>query len=177
LGLAVLSYERAALLAPGDADINANLAYARARAHVSIAPQSWYAHLVETISPTLAAWLGAVGIVSVGMGLVVLRITTQSRWLGRTAIALGVVQISLAACHALLLWPRMQEAVVLVDRADAHAAPASMADTLFVLREAQSVRMAGAYGTFILIRTVGGLSGWVARADIGAVAPTAGRER
>ncbi len=39
-GLAVLSYERAALLAPADQDINANLAYVRAAAHVSMQPQS-----------------------------------------------------------------------------------------------------------------------------------------
>lgn len=175
LGLAVLSYERAALLAPGDPDINANLAYARASAHVSMAPQRGYARLVQSISPDLAAELGAAGIVLVGIGLAVTRSTPRCRWLGRAAIALGVVQIGLMACNALLLWPRLQEGVVLVDQTAAHVAPASLADTVFVLREAQSVRMLGEYGNFVLVRSPGGPSGWVARTDVAAVVPTTRR--
>jgi hypothetical protein len=175
-GLAVLSYERAALLAPGDPDINANLAYVRTCAHVSMRPQSWYGRLVQATSPAVAAWLGVTGIVLVGIGLVAIRITSRFPWLCRGAIALGVAQISLTACNALLLWPRMHEAVVLVDQTAAHATPASMADKEFVLREAQSVRMMGEYGDFILVRTIGGHSGWVARANIGAVVPPVGRE-
>ena len=38
-GLAVLNYERAALLAPDDVDINANLEYVRASAHVPTEPR------------------------------------------------------------------------------------------------------------------------------------------
>ncbi|MGH7070079.1 MAG: tetratricopeptide repeat protein [Acetobacteraceae bacterium] len=174
LGLAVLSYERAALLAPDDPDINANLAYVRASAHAPATPQRWFARLVQVMSPALAAWLGVAGIMLAGTGLVAMRITSRSRWLCRAAITLGMLQISLTAFHALLLWPRTQEAVVLVDRTAAHVAPASMADTAFVLREAQSVRMMGKYGNFILVRTTGGHSGWVARADIAAVVPPAG---
>lgn len=177
LGFAVLNYERAALLAPGDPDINANLAYVRAAAHVSIGPPSWFARLVEITSPALAAWLGVSGIVLVGIGFAVRRVASRFLWISRGAIALGVAQIVLTASNALLLWPRMHEAVVLIDQTAAHAAPASMADTEFVLREAQSVRMMGKHGDFILVRTIEGLSGWVARADIGAVVPPAGRER
>jgi len=175
LGWAVLSYERAALLAPGDPDINANLSYARNAAHVSVAPQSWYARLVPSMNPALAAGLGVAGIVLVGIGLVVMRRTPRIRWLGRAALALGVMQICLMACSALLLWPRLHEGVVLVEQTAAHAAPASMADTVFVLREAQSVRMLGQYGDFVLVRTAAGASGWVTGTDVAAVVPTTRR--
>ena len=175
LGWAVLSYERAALLAPGDPDVNANLAYARAAAHVPTAPRSWYARLVPSMNPTLAAGLGVAGIVLVGIGLVVMRRTPRIRWLGRAALALGVMQICLVACNALLLWPRLHEGVVLVEQTAAHAAPASMADTVFVLREAQNVRMLGQYGNFVLVRTPAGPSGWVTRTDVAAVVPTTRR--
>src|SRR5580700_4035738 len=70
-GLAVLSYERAALLAPGDPDIDANLAYVRASAHVPMKPRNRFARLAQSISPTSAAWLGVAGVVLVGIGLVV----------------------------------------------------------------------------------------------------------
>ena len=174
LGLAALNYERAGLLAPNDPDIHANLAYVRAAAHVPMAPQRWYARLVPVPGPTLATWLGVAGVVLMGAGLVIGRITRRSRWLSRGAIALGVVQICLMASSALLQWPYMQEAIVLVDQTAAHAAPASMADTVFVLRETQGVRLLGQYGNFVLVRAPGGLSGWVSRANVGAVVPTSG---
>ena len=176
-GLAALNYERAGLLAPNDPDIHANLAYVRAAAHVPMAPQRGYARLVLTASPSLAAWLGAAGIVLIGVGLVIGRMTRRRRWLCRAAIALGVVQLSLMASNALLQWPHMQEAIVLIDQTAAHTAPASMADTVFVLRETQSVRLMGEYGTFVLVRTPAGLSGWVSRANVSAVVPTGGRGR
>src|SRR5579863_858890 len=55
-GLAVLSYERAALLAPGSPDIDANLAYVRASGHVFVKPRGRVARLVEVVGPTTAAW-------------------------------------------------------------------------------------------------------------------------
>src|SRR5580693_231086 len=69
-GLAVLSYERAALLAPDDLDINANLAYVRASAHVSVKPRNRFARIAQamTMRPTVVAWLGVLGIALVGMG-------------------------------------------------------------------------------------------------------------
>src|SRR6202451_2741202 len=69
-GLAVLIYESAALLAPDDPDINANLAYVRASAHVSMKPPNRFARLVQATSPTSAAWLGVLGLALVGIGLV-----------------------------------------------------------------------------------------------------------
>src|SRR6204780_384259 len=76
-GLAVLSYERAALLAPDDPDINANLAYVRASAHVPIKPRNRLARLAQSASPTSAAWLGVLGLALVGVGLVARRVAPR----------------------------------------------------------------------------------------------------
>src|SRR5579871_2411722 len=73
-GLAVLSYERAALLAPGDADINANLEYVRAAAQVPVRPQSHFAQLVLATNPAQAAWLAVLGVALVGAGLVTVKV-------------------------------------------------------------------------------------------------------
>ena len=170
-GLAVLSYERAALLAPGDPDINANLAYVRAAAHVSIKPQNRIARLVQATSPTSAAWLGVLGIAFVGMGLVARRAVPRFVWIPGGTILLGVALLALTVSNAMLLWPRMHEAVVLIDQTPARVSPAPMADTAFVLREAQSVTIQAQHEDFVLIRTRGGLSGWVAGANLGAVVP------
>src|SRR5580658_939273 len=177
-GLAVLSYERAALLAPDDPDINANLAYVRASAHVSMNPRNRFTRLAQamTMKPTLVAWLGVLGIALVGIGLVARRVASRFLWIPDGAVLLGLALIALTVSNAMLLWPRMHEAVVLIDQTPARVSPAPMGDAAFVLREAESVTMTAEHEDFILIRTGGGLSGWVARANLGAVVPPVGGE-
>src|SRR6202034_1098502 len=169
-GLAVLSYERAALLAPDNPDIDANLAYVRAAAHVPMKPRNRFARLALVMSPSAAAWLGVLGIALVGLGLVARKVASRRLWIPGGSIVLGVALIVLTASNAILMWPRMHEAVVRVS-------PAPMAATAFVLREAESVTMTAEHEDFILIRSGGGLSGWVARANLGAVVPPVGGER
>jgi hypothetical protein len=176
-GLAVLSYERAALLAPDDPDINANLAYVRASAHVSMKPQNRIARLAQATSPASAAWLGVLGIALVGIGLVARKVAPRLLWIPGGGILLGIALIAVTASNAILLWPRMHEAIVLIDQTPARVSPAPMADTAFVLREAESVTMTAEHEDFILIRAGGGLSGWVSRANLGAVVPPVSGER
>jgi type IV secretory pathway VirB2 component (pilin) len=170
-GLAVLNYERAALLAPDDADINANLEFVRASAHVPAQPRGRLARIVQAAKPALAAWSGVLGIALAGMGLLAGRLAPRLLWLRTGGIVLGVALLALGVGNALLLWPRMHEAVVLVDHTPARVSPALMAETAFVLPEAETVTMTAEHEDFLLIRTRGGRSGWVARANLGAVLP------
>lgn len=172
-GLAVLNYERAALMAPDDADINANLEYVRASAHVRAEPRSRFARVVLVVSPASAAWIGVLGIALVGSGLLARKMTPRFRWVCAGSVLLGVVLISLSASSAVLLWPRMHEGIVLVDQTPARVSPVPMSDTAFVLPEAETVTITGEHEDFALIRTRGGLVGWVARANVGAVVPPA----
>src|ERR1700689_2970502 len=128
-GLAVLSYERAALLAPGDPDINANLEYVRASAHVSVKPRNRFVRLAQVTNPTSAAWLGVLGLGLVGIGLGVERIGRRFLWSPGSGILLGLALIALTASNAMLLWPRMHDAVVLIDQTAARVSPAPMGDT------------------------------------------------
>src|SRR5450755_1423737 len=118
-GLAVLSYERAALLAPDDPDINDNLAYVRASAHVPMMARNRFARLAQATSPTSAAWLGVLGLALVGIGLMARRLAPRFLWTPRGGILLGVALIALTVSNAMLLWPRMHEAVVLIDQTPA----------------------------------------------------------
>jgi type IV secretory pathway VirB2 component (pilin) len=170
-GLAVLNYERAALLTPGDADINANLAYVRASAHVSAEPRSRFVRIVQAVRPALAAWLGIAGIALVGFGLLASKMTSRFRWLRVSCILLGVASIALTVSNAMSLWPRMRDAVVLVNQTPARVSPVPMGDTAFVLREAETVTITAEHEDFILVRTRTGASGWVARGTLGSVVP------
>jgi tetratricopeptide (TPR) repeat protein len=172
-GLAVLNYERAALLAPNDADINANLEYVRAGAGVRPEPRNRFARVVEAAGPTSSAWAGVLGIALVGGALLVGRITPRFPWLRFGGISLGAALIALTLANAMLLWPRMHAAVILIDQTPARVAPVPMGDTAFVLPEAETVTVAAEHEDFVLVRTRAGLSGWVARANLGAVVPQA----
>jgi hypothetical protein len=170
-GLAVLNYERAALLAPNDADINANLEYVRAAARVSGEPRNRFARIAQAVNPTLSAWSGVLGIALLGAGLLARRMAPRFKWLRASGIVLGVALIALTVSNAMLLWPRMHEAVILISQTPVRVTPAPMGDTAFVLPEAETVRITARHEDFVLIRTRGGLSGWVARASLGAVVP------
>ena len=170
-GLAVLNYERASMLAPDDADINANLEYVRASAHVPTEPRTPFARIAQAVNPTLAAWIGVLGIVLAGVGLLARTLAPRFQWLWTGGILLGVTLVALTVSNAMLLWPRMHEAVVLINQTPARVSPVPMGDTAFVLREAETVTMTAEHEDFILIRTRGGLSGWVARGNLGTVVP------
>jgi hypothetical protein len=174
-GLAVLNYERASLLAPNDADIEANLAFVRTSARVPNEPRSRFARIVQAAPPTSAAWIGVLGITLVGVGLLSRRTKPRFKWAWAGGIPLGVALIALSACNAALLWPRTHEAVVLINQTPAHVSPVPMGETAFVLREAETVTMTAEHQDFILIHTRGGLSGWVARASLGPVVPYVAR--
>jgi hypothetical protein len=172
-GLAVLNYERAALLAPNDADINANLEYVRAGAGVRPEPRNRFARIAGAAGPTLAAWGGVLGIALVGGALLAGRITPRLPWLRFGGISLGAALIALTLANAMLLWPRMHAAVILINQTPARVSPVPMGDTAFVLPEAETVTVTAEHEDFILVRTRAGLSGWVARANLGAVVPQA----
>ncbi len=170
-GLAVLNYERAALLAPGDADIRANLEQVRAAAHVPNEPAVPFARVAEAIHPTVAAWLGVVGMALIGTAVLAIKVAPGIRWIRVGGMAVGGAMVSLTVANAMLLWPRMHQAVVLINNTPARVSPVPMGDTAFVLPEAETVTITAAYGNFMLIRTRDGHSGWVSRANISAVVP------
>jgi tetratricopeptide (TPR) repeat protein len=170
-GLAVLNYERASLLAPNDPDIEANLNYVRTAVGLPAESDSRLERFAKGVNPTLAAWLGVLGVVLAGGALLAWRILSgfRSVWIG--AALLGVGLIGLTVFNAVELWPQVHEAVVLVSQAPARVSPVPMGDTAFMLKEAETVSMVAEHEDFVLVRTRTGRSGWVARANVGSVMP------
>jgi hypothetical protein len=173
-GLAVLNYERAALLAPDDPDVDANLQHVRASAHVATESRGRFARIAQAASPTLAAWAGVLGIILVGLAVLARRIGPRFQWVRVGGIVIGATLMAWTTYNAMLIRPRMHDAVVLLDRTPVRVSPVPMADTAFVLPEAETVTITAEHEHFALIRTRHGLSGWVARANLGAVVPQAG---
>jgi hypothetical protein len=65
----------------------------------------------------------------------------------------------------------MSEAVVIARATPARVAPASLADSLATLREAEIVTVDAEFRDFTLVHTDTGRTGWVASADVARVVP------
>ncbi len=167
-GLAVLSYERARLLTPDDPDLEANLRHVRETAHLTGAAPTGWQHALLAVSPTVAAWLGLLGVGVLGTALFVER---QLHWLRRGAALLGLALIGLTVGNAAVLWPVLREAVVLTAATPARVSPVPMGDTLFTLPEGEAVEVLAWHEDFVLVRTHAGRSGWVARGSVAPVVP------
>lgn len=172
LGQAVLSYERAQLLAPNDPDILANLEHVRAVARVSPEPHTRLDRIALAVSPTSAAWLGCLGLALAGSALLVLKAAPRGRWvIAGALVLLGGPLVALAVSNARLLQPHLHEAVILVNQTPALPAPVPMSEPAFTLAEGETVTVTDRHEDYILVRTRSGTSGWVSRAKLGSVVP------
>jgi hypothetical protein len=173
-GQAILNYERARLLAPGDEAIEQNLRMAREKAGVSVpAVPIWQrpAHLLSLD--------GLAGLASVSLLIFTLlffaerHIPQQYRRLARGAAGtLGAVTL-LASAAIAFRWPEMDRAVIIGSHPIAHIAPAADAATSLELKPGAMVTAEDSYGDFIRIRTEDGRAGWIPRADVERIIPAA----
>jgi hypothetical protein len=168
-GMAVLNYERASLLAPNDPDIEANLRAVREPLHLRSESRNWFERAVVLASPRMLSWIGLLGLMAVGAGLLAEQLAIRHRWTCRAATLCGVALIGLTVCNGLVLWPRLHEAVVIVNATPARVSPAPMGETSFVLPEAETVKMTAQYEDFALVQTRAGRTGWVSRANLAPV--------
>lgn len=164
---AILDYERALVLSPHSAAIEANLAAAQQRA--GLAPQAvgpWLAAArYFSVDTYVWAGLGAVWVLCAALVLVCLN--GMARRIARPLILIAVVTLCVSADAAVLEWPDLQRAVV-VAPAMMHLAPAQSAATSGSLQEGEVVWLQEHYAGFGFVRTADGRTGWVS--DAAAIA-------
>jgi hypothetical protein len=170
-GMAVLNYERAGLLAPNDADIEANLRLVRQSAHQPDPSRNGLQRLATIASPQIMAWMGVLGMVIVGAGWVSGALSARFRWIRRMGMVAGVLLAGLAVGNAMVLWPTLHAGVIISAQAPVRVAPVPMGDSLFVLPEAETVTIKAEHEGFVLIETRAGRTGWVSQANLAAVVP------
>jgi tetratricopeptide (TPR) repeat protein len=170
-GMAVLYYERASLLAPNDPDIEANLRFVRAPLRLPPETRNGFARALTVASPTLLSWSGFAGLLIAGVSLLAGQLHSGHRFARRVAALLGLALTGITVGNAVVLWPRLHEAVVITGAAAARVSPAPMGDPLFELPEADTVRMKAQYEGFVLVQTRAGRTGWVASANLAPVVP------
>ena len=170
-GLAILNYERARLLAPGDPDLEANLRYVRRSSHLPDEPRPWFYRAATTASPTVTTWLGVAGILCAGAALLAGRRFPRRAWTRRSLALAGAALIGLWCCNGMLLWPLLHEAVVLTAATPVRVSPVPMGDPIFELPEGQTVWISAQHEDFVLIETIAGRTGWVSGTNLAPVAP------
>ncbi len=170
-GMAVLNYERARLLAPNDPDIEANLRSVRERLRLPSESPNALARAATLAGPLLLAWIGVAGLLIVGVSLLAGQLYPRHRVIRRVATVVGVAMIGLTVANGVLLWPRLHEAVVITPNSAVRVSPAPMGDPLFMLAEAETVKMTAEYEGFVLVKTRSGRTGWAARASLAPVVP------
>jgi hypothetical protein len=82
--------------------------------------------------------------------------------------------MALTVCNGVVLWPALNAAVVLINASPVRVSPVPMGDPLFVLPEAETVRITAEHDEYVLVQTRSGRSGWMARANLATVVPHGG---
>jgi hypothetical protein len=170
-GMAVLNYERARLLSANDADIDANLDYVRASAHLPVSAPSRFDRAARIVSPFAAAWIGVIGLLIVGMCALHGQLSSRRRWLRRSVAIVGIAMICLPLVNGLAMWPLLHEGIVISAATPVRVSPVPMGDSMFVLPEAESVKITAEHEGFLLVETSAGRTGWVARTNVASVVP------
>jgi hypothetical protein len=171
-GMAVLNYERASLLAPNDPDIEANLRLVREPLRLPSESRTALARAVPRAGPDWLAWSGVTGLLIVGLSLLAGQVNPGHRWVRRAATLSGIAMIGLTAANAMVLWPKLHEAVVIASNTAVRVSPAPMGDPLFVLTEAETVEMMAEHEGFVLVQTRAGRTGWAAHASLAPIVPS-----
>jgi hypothetical protein len=138
------------------------------------APQSWLTRGLTCARPNTLATLGIFGLLIAAMSMLLVRLYPQQRVAFRTLTFAGALLIATAIGGAITMWPKINEAVVIVRDASARTSPVLAAEPLFKLREGETVTVRAEHQDFSLVQTSTGRSGWVGRADISRVVPQSG---
>ena len=175
---AILWYERAVMLNPGDEDIRFNLNMARSKTIDRVVPRhefffvSWYRSMVNWMS--IDAW-GRLGIALFALCLLALMgyIYGKNVGLRKISFSLGVVFLLTAIVANLCAWSqrtRQMErtgAIVMVSSAVVKSTPANSGSDLFVLHEGTYVSIRdNSLGDWCEVTLVDGKQGWIQRNHI-----------
>ena len=172
-GLAVLNYERAKLLDPNDPDIDANLHQVRQSAGLPPESRNRFERAARFANPEILAWAGLAGFLCWGASVLARKMFPRHRlWLGASSL-IGFVTAGAALCDAAALWPMLHEAVVVTRTATARVSPVPMGESLFELREAETVETISRHDSFVMVQTRTGRKGWVSADSLAPVMPRA----
>src|SRR5262249_9133426 len=169
-GLAILNYERARWLAPGDPDIAANLRHALELAQVPLPITAWLPHYSEWCTLNCWAGMGATSLLLLTATLPLAVLLPGKRRVLRFARVLAMLMLLSCLTAIGLRWGELNQAVVIAKETPARISPVPMGQSVFTLREGAVISILKSHGSFTLVRAADGHQGWVNRDAIESIA-------
>lgn len=170
---AILNYERALLLAPGDEDIRFNLQMARSKTIDKIVPESeaffitWYHSLVNMASVDGWGYLALVSL-SLAVVLALLYLFANLIWLRKIGFFGALVAVILFLIGNLLAWQQKQDhinhrgAIIMESAVTVKSTPAQNGTDLFILHEGTKVTIVdNSMREWKEVRVADGKQGWI----------------
>jgi tetratricopeptide (TPR) repeat protein len=170
---AVLNYERALLLSPGDRDIRFNLQIARSKTFDKIVPESemffvtWYRSLVSMMS--VDGW-ARTALVALALTIILLLVYLFSDriWLRKAGFFGGVALLVLFVAANIFAWQQKKDllnrkgAIIFAPAVTVKSTPAANGTDLFILHEGTKVEITdGSMKEWKEIRLADGKEGWI----------------
>jgi len=176
VGQAILNYERALYLNPGNADIRANLAVARKDAGLIPEPVAGWQRYFDLLN--LNGWAlalsGVFGAVSL---LFLLRGIRPDIFRGTafgSVTAFCLLCLITGGTGVALQYGNLSRGVITQNQARLQVSPFDSADSSAALKDGKVVRMAKIYKDYVLVKEDNGRSGWVKRDAVQPVVPPGG---
>lgn len=181
VGRAILSFERALVLDPGNADLEANLKLARDEAAVfSVEPRGFGLRISRLLSARSWSWLALVAAIAFPIAVAVRiwrkkSLTNRStggraRWAGELVIMLTVVMFALKSVRELEF--QSERGLVVEESATVRLSPFESAEERGRLAPGREVTLGQQRNGFFWVEDLGGsLSGWMSMADVEPLIP------
>lgn len=173
IAMAILAYERAAQLAPGDDDIRFNLQYARSRTIDKITPESevvfatWYRSVVNLMGADSWAVVGVCSIV-LALLLMLVYLFVPQLALRKVGFFGGTLFLILFAASTLFAWSQKKTAlesrgaIVMSPSVSVKKTPVQSSEDAFILHEGSRVDITdSSLRGWIGIRLSDGREGWL----------------
>ena len=175
---AILAYERALRLQPGDGDIRFNLQIAQSKTIDKIAPESemffvtWYRSLVNLRS--VDGWARmAVATLLLAVVLMLLYLFSRPLWLRKLGFFGGLLMLVVFLLSNLFAWQQKQQAehhrgaIIMESAVNVKSTPAASGTDLFILHEGTKVNVTdNTMKEWREIRVADGKQGWVMASQI-----------
>ncbi len=160
-GKAILNYERALRLAPGDPDIRANLDLVRKEKGLFQEEQSVQRHFVNLLG--LNQWLGVLALSLVALALLLLLPASRSlKQSFRYGIAVATLFLGcLAAVCAVGQYGSWNDGVVVESGARLRISPFDSAASVGMIQEGRLLRPGKRHNEYVLVTDESGRSGWL----------------
>ena len=175
---AVLNYERALLLSPGDKDIRFNLQMARSKTIDKITPESemffvtWYSSLVNVMSVDGWARTALVALI-VAIVLALFYLFSDRIWLRKIGFFGGIIALLLFLVGNLFAWQQKSNltqrtgAIIIKSAVNVKSTPSKNGTDLYILHEGTKVTVTdSSMREWRKIRVADGKEGWLEVSEI-----------